>query len=58
MPDQYSKLPFPIWEFLNQPLFQADSKVILNPIRFCYLHRVRLLERCLQKEYQGRPCDY
>jgi hypothetical protein len=42
---------FPIWHYLNQPLFEkAIVTPVLNPRRFLYLHRIELLERCLERE--------
>ncbi|HIK14540.1 MAG TPA: hypothetical protein IGS53_04505 [Leptolyngbyaceae cyanobacterium M33_DOE_097] len=43
------KTQFPVWLYLNQPLFQPHSNTILNPRRFWYRYRVSLLERCLSK---------
>ena len=40
------KIKFPLWHFLNQPLFSPTTKLVLNPTLFAYLYRVRLLERC------------
>jgi hypothetical protein len=37
---------FPIWEFLNQPVFDSQVKLILNPNEFWQQYRVELLERC------------
>ena len=45
------KVRFPIWEFLNQPIFSSTNKLILNPRLFAYLYRIQLLERCLDKKY-------
>uniref|UniRef100_A0A832H129 Uncharacterized protein n=1 Tax=Oscillatoriales cyanobacterium SpSt-402 TaxID=2282168 RepID=A0A832H129_9CYAN len=38
---------FPLWKFLKQPVFTADSQVVLDPYRFWRKHQVELLERCL-----------
>ena len=56
---QYVKLSFPFWQFLNQPLFDSRAQVVLNPSRFCRLHQVSLLERCLSKECASHDsrCD-
>jgi hypothetical protein len=45
-----AKLKFPVWAFLNQPLFNPTFRVILNPSRFQQLYQLQLLERCLQKQ--------
>ena len=45
---------FPIWHYLNQPLFEGPTTIlILNPRRFVYLHRIKLLERCLEREFKA-----
>jgi hypothetical protein len=45
---------FPIWHYLNQPLFDSTTTIpILNPRRFLYLHRIELLERCLEREFRS-----
>jgi hypothetical protein len=43
---QLRKTRFPLWKYLNQPLFEKNSRTMLNPHRFWYFHRVQLLERC------------
>lgn len=48
------KLGFPVWQYLNQPLFQINSRTVLNPYRFRYLYQVQLLERCLAKKCESR----
>lgn len=50
------KIRFPLWQFLNQPLFSSTTKLVLNPSLFAYLYRIQLLERCWAKNYdsQGR----
>ncbi|NJO42059.1 MAG: hypothetical protein HC769_20345 [Cyanobacteria bacterium CRU_2_1] len=37
---------FPIWKYLNQPIFDAKTPLVLNPNRFWYAHQVQYLERC------------
>ncbi|HAA29428.1 MAG TPA: hypothetical protein DCE56_19190 [Cyanobacteria bacterium UBA8553] len=53
------KLRFPLWQFLNQPLFCSKNQFVLNPTRFAYLYRIQLLERCWDKECssKGRHCN-
>lgn len=41
---------FPLWQFLNQPVFSSQTKLILNPRQFEYLYKIDLLERCLAQE--------
>jgi hypothetical protein len=48
MAPKHDKIRFPMWQFLNQPLFCA--KTTLNPRRFWYRYQIELLERCLIKE--------
>ncbi|UBF24745.1 hypothetical protein K9N68_24195 [Kovacikia minuta CCNUW1] len=45
------KIRFPLWQFLNQSIFDPSSKAILNPHRYWLLHQIQLLERCLVKEF-------
>jgi hypothetical protein len=45
---------FPFFHYLNQPLFEkATAAPVLNPRRFLYLHRIELLERCLEREFKS-----
>lgn len=46
------KLTFPIWQFLNQPLFRSGSPVILNPNRFWGHYKLKHLERCWTMYYE------
>lgn len=50
-------LRFPLWKYLNQPLFNDFYPLILNPRRYWYHYRVELLERCFTRscESQGQP---
>lgn len=32
----------PLWKYLNQPLFDAKTPAVLNPIRFWFLYRTHL----------------
>ena len=41
---------FPLWRYLNQPIFEAASNPVINPKRFWYVYRVEFLERCLERE--------
>jgi hypothetical protein len=45
----YSKIQFPIWQYLNQPLFEKSSRTVLNPRRFWYVYQIERLERCFAK---------
>ncbi|AFZ20218.1 hypothetical protein Mic7113_4533 [Allocoleopsis franciscana PCC 7113] len=59
MAEKDIKIKFPLWSFLNQPVFSSKTKLILNPREFAYLYRVQLLEACWAKECnsKGRPCN-
>jgi len=54
MASKYSKVKFPLWSFLKQPLFSLKRKAILNPHRFWYLYRIELLENCLTKKCDSK----
>ena len=45
---------FPLWQFLNQPLFSSTTKAVLNPRRFWYVYKIELLERCWDREYDSK----
>ena len=59
MAEKDIEIKFPLWQFLNQPVFSSKTQLILNPRRFAYLYRVQLLEVCWAKEYnpKGRHCN-
>lgn len=48
---------FPLWHYLNQPIFSPTVKLILNPVRFGKVYRIQYLERCWYRdcEHRGRP---
>jgi hypothetical protein len=54
-----SPLRFPLWQFLNQPVFDRSYQLILSPRRFWRMHSIITLERCLMKEMSSRDtrCD-
>ncbi|WP_413172366.1 hypothetical protein [Anabaena azotica] len=54
MASQNTKIKFPLWHYLNQPLFNANTKLIWNPQRFALLWRIQLLERCLVKHCDAK----
>ena len=41
-----------LWQYLNQPLFKPNSRVILNPLKFFLPYRIRLLESCWVRDYE------
>jgi hypothetical protein len=49
MTPENSKIKFPFWQYLNQPVFGEKTKLVLSPRRFAHLHRMELLERCWAK---------
>lgn len=38
---------FPIRQFLQQPVFDPNTQLILNPRQFQKQYQIELLERCL-----------
>ncbi len=54
MTPEHSKIRFPLWQYLNQPLFPCHTKLQLNPYRFAYLWRIELLKRCWAKECDAK----
>uniref|UniRef100_B8HUI2 Uncharacterized protein n=1 Tax=Cyanothece sp. (strain PCC 7425 / ATCC 29141) TaxID=395961 RepID=B8HUI2_CYAP4 len=51
------KLWFPLWQYLNQPLFDQKVKLILNPKQFWQNYQVEHLLRCWEQEssQKGHP---
>lgn len=47
------RLTFPLWQFLNQPVFRSSHTPILNPRRFWYLYQIEVLERCLEQDCES-----
>jgi hypothetical protein len=43
---------FPIWKYLNQPVFSRLYKTRFNPRTFWRCHRIQYLERCWSKEFK------
>ncbi|QXE21986.1 hypothetical protein B6N60_00664 [Richelia sinica FACHB-800] len=54
MSPKHTKIKFPLWQYLNQPLFSCHSKFIWNPRHFATLWRIQLLERCWTKECDAK----
>ncbi|ARV62029.1 hypothetical protein BZZ01_28425 [Nostocales cyanobacterium HT-58-2] len=54
MTSENSKIKFPLWQYLNQPVFGDRIKLVLSPRRFAHLHRLELLERCWAKECDAK----
>lgn len=40
------KCRFPLWKYLNQPVFDPQSPLVLNPNQFWQRHQIEYLERC------------
>jgi hypothetical protein len=53
-----SLIQFPVWQFLNQPLFEAHYRPILNPQHFWRVYQIDFLERCFEKEFQQGRLDF
>jgi hypothetical protein len=49
-----NKVNFPLWQYLNQPVFSRQTQFILNPRRFAYMWRIELLKRCWYKECDAK----
>jgi hypothetical protein len=47
---QPRRFAFPLWQYLNQPLFNPSVKLVLNPRRFWQIYTLQLLSRCWQQE--------
>jgi lipid-A-disaccharide synthase-like uncharacterized protein len=53
MNTKYGKIKFQFFleRFLIQLLFNSLPKLVLNPVRFWYLYKTELLERCWEQDY-------
>ena len=40
----------PVWEYFNQSVCDAQSNSIWRPQRFWYFYKIKLLEKCWQKD--------
>ncbi len=58
MAEKDIKVKFPLWQFLNQPILSPTTRLVLNPSRFAYLYRIRLLERCWTRECDTKGRRY
>ncbi|EKF01619.1 hypothetical protein FDUTEX481_07776 [Tolypothrix sp. PCC 7601] len=54
MAPKFNKIKFPLWHYLNQPLFCNHTKLIWNPYIFAAIWRIQLLERCWNKECDAK----
>lgn len=48
MNPNYRRAFFLVWAYLNQPLFNRNRPLILNPRYFFYLCQIQYLERCFK----------
>ncbi|WP_124977543.1 hypothetical protein [Aphanothece sacrum] len=39
-----------IWQYLNQPLFDENQRMILHMNEFWYFYKIRMLEKCWNKK--------
>ncbi len=51
---KHRKIKFPLWPYLNQPLFSRDTQLVWSPQRFAVLWRIQLLERCWRKKCDSK----
>ncbi|MEB3292013.1 MAG: hypothetical protein VKJ24_02520 [Synechococcales bacterium] len=49
----FSTQKFPVWHYLNQPLFDSTYTPVLNPRRFWYAYQIQFLERCLEMNHES-----
>lgn len=47
---QTKSLRFPLWHYLNQPLFSPSVAFVLNPQLFWKYYRIEHLSRCWHRE--------
>lgn len=52
MTDPSFKLQFPVWKFLNQPIFHPKIQLMLNPGQFWQHYQITHLERCWGRAYR------
>ncbi len=45
---------FPLWQYLQQPLFDEESPAILNPRHYWQLYSAHYLERCFDNNWPER----
>ncbi|OUL19432.1 hypothetical protein BV378_32825 [Nostoc sp. RF31YmG] len=54
MAPKLKNVKFPLWHYLNQPLFSSHTKLIWNPRTFASIWRIQLLERCWHRECDAK----
>ncbi|MCU0524513.1 MAG: hypothetical protein MUF72_06780 [Elainella sp. Prado103] len=51
MADKHYQIRFPLWQFLNQPLFDPYVPLVLSPNRFWQRYQIEHLERCWSRNF-------
>ncbi len=44
------KIWHPLWQYLNQSIFNSQSQSVWHLRRFWYLYKIQLLEKCWHKD--------
>lgn len=42
---------FPLWQYLNQPLWDSDRPFVLNPVEYWKSYRRGYLDRCFENAF-------
>lgn len=45
------KCRFPLWKYLNQPILDPQTPLVLDPQQFWQRHQIEYLERCWIRAY-------
>lgn len=48
----------PLWQYLTQPVFNAQTESVWNLHRFWYLYKIQLLQNCWSKECDTESKHY
>lgn len=51
MTHRFRRLRFPIWKYLNQPVLDKTSPLILRPSAYWQTYQRQHLDRCWQVSY-------
>jgi hypothetical protein len=54
MNSEKNKIKFPLWQYLNQPLFNDEQPPQFNPRQFALIYRIELLKRCFERECDAK----
>jgi hypothetical protein len=52
------RIASPLWQYLNQSLFDASQPAILHPGRFWSAYKIQQLEQCWQINPLQKQIDY